>query len=249
MDGTVRLSPGSSPTSSGNSGGSMDLVDQVTRLIFPSPHDESSLTGYNTGRSGHDLPSSGSTEPGNYHINDNIVTTSVFIVMVLIFIGVLLIACCKVLIGCTARNFLTTNRTNQANMIYAINGQIIGNTNGQSTTNQQSSQQNPQLPPPRPAGHQPPAYDELSVLSLPPVYQFELDKDSSSDKGDSSSSDEQVVVNIALQESLKHNNSSSSEENSEEDEAVTSSRGGVVIPVVEDVVVSSTQDETETSHV
>merc|ERR1719216_481317 len=65
--------------------------------------------------------------PPHNNFNENIVTTSVFIVMVLIFIGVLLIACCKVLIGCTARNLFSSNsRRNNANMIYAINNNILG---------------------------------------------------------------------------------------------------------------------------
>merc|ERR1711881_164848 len=105
--------------------------------------------------------------------NENIVTTSVFIVMVLIFIGVLLIACCKVLIGCTARNFLTGNRNNRhANMIYAINGQILGNNGAQGHGSGANAgggipgganAQAPTLPSSNPQANLPPGYDELSV--------------------------------------------------------------------------------------
>lgn len=161
--------------------------------------------------------------PHNPSFNENIVTTSVFIVMVLIFIGVLLIACCKVLIGCTARSFLgtsnstahrgTTRAANAANMIYTINGQtVLANGQPIPVSLHPSSTQPPQLP--RTTTGNPPNYDELSVHSLPPVYQFESDK-SESEKGNNSADE----IELAILESVK------------------STTGSVVI--LEDIVVNS----------
>jgi len=165
--------------------------------------------------------------PHNPNFNENIVTTSVFIVMVLIFIGVLLIACCKVLIGCTARSFLgtsnspahrsTTRAANAANMIYTINGQtVLANGQPIPASLHPSSTQPPQLP--RTTTGNPPNYDELSVHSLPPVYQFESDK-SESEKGNNSSGETNDDIELAILESVK------------------STTGSVVI--LEDIVVKS----------
>lgn len=254
--------------------GGVSLLDEVTRWVFPSTQSPSDNNVDSVGINGIAYNSRGQTPGNNVNLptgtsdigggthynsnfNENIVTTSVFIVMVLIFIGVLLIACCKVLIGCTARNFLTANRNNQANMIYAINGQIIGNNGASQQAQQSSSQQNPTLPPPSTVNAGPPAYDELSVYSLPPVYQFELDKDSS-DKGESEvEAANEVIVNIALQESLNSpshqqnsDNSSSDDEIDEDDDNERHRRRSrnvtpTVIPVVEDY----TNDDNATSNV
>lgn len=214
----------------------MNVLDKITGWMFPayrSPGDlntttivtastttmpesiESSIIGQGASYKDSLWPRESDNSLNNYgnqhNFNENIVTTSVFIVMVLIFIGVLLIACCKVLIGCTARNFFTGNRSNgrHANMIYAINGQILG-TNGTTngTAGSSNSGTNPTLPPNQ-GSNSPPAYDALSVHTLPPAYQFEPDKDSdkekSSNEDDTSSLNERVQ--IALKESLKHKGS------------------------------------------
>lgn len=180
------------------------------------------------------------------NFNENIVTTSVFIVMVLIFIGVLLIACCKVLIGCTARNFLTGNRNNRhANMIYAINGQILGG-NGAAAAAAGASQQNshnqqaPTLPSATAQANLPPGYDELSVYSLPPAYQFEPDKDSDKSCGDAKSINGDVE--LALQESLKASTATrrgqsvplDDDAKSTDSCQVIENQGSSVIPIVED---------------
>jgi len=173
--------------------------------------------------------------PHNPNFNENIVTTlhpffpiSVFIVMVLIFIGVLLIACCKVLIGCTARSFLgtsnspahrsTTRAANAANMIYTINGQtVLANGQPIPASLHPSSTQPPQLP--RTTTGNPPNYDELSVHSLPPVYQFESDKSESEKANNSSGETNEGDIELAILESVK------------------STTGSVVI--LEDIVVKS----------
>ena len=93
--------------------------------------------------------------------------------MVLIFIGVLLIACCKVLIGCTARSFLgtsnstahrgTTRAANAANMIYTINGQtVLANGQPIPVSLHPSSTQPPQLP--RTTTGNPPNYNAFLVF-------------------------------------------------------------------------------------
>ena len=95
------------------------------------------------------------------NFNESLITTSIFIVMVLIFLAVLLAACCKILISYTTRTFMNRNRSDIQN-IYNI-----------------PSEQRPRRT--RPEGEinfaeNPPAYDELSVYSLPPAYNIPLSK-------------------------------------------------------------------------
>jgi len=136
----------------------------------------------------------------NVNRSESIVTTSVFVVMILIFIGVLLIACCKVLIGCTARNFLGSRRN--ANMVYAINNNILGgNSNSRGDRNTNTNQAFDAAPP---------CYDELSVYSLPPSYQFNFAKSSSEkDNSDTSSIPPLDIAQIARRKSENLQNSPS----------------------------------------
>lgn len=137
-------------------------------------------------------PGIGSGFPPHTNISENIVTTSVFVVMILIFIGVLLIACCKVLIGCTARNLFSSSRRNNANMIYAINGGILrgGREGGSNSDNNSGNGTNGGRGRGRNRNGQngqggsnnhgcdalPPTYDELSIYSLPPAYDENIHK-------------------------------------------------------------------------
>lgn len=143
---------------------------------------------------GHGALSPGGPLGGTSHfnpprINENVVATSVFVVMILVFIGILLIACCKVLIGCTTRNFFPGSRRNNNNGNNNNNNNSNNRNNGTATVifgahlsgdnqnnnnrnrrNRRNNDRNSSSGVTNTAAELPPGYDELSIYSLPPAY-------------------------------------------------------------------------------